>query len=505
MNYRLHVVAWIVTAALVAPWLAHAQGRAPMGERRVALVIGNSAYKEAPLRNPVNDARAIAARLRTLGFDVTLRENLKSRELGGIYREFRSKITPGAVALVFYAGHGLQVKGQNYFPAVDSDISGEEDVPLQSLNLGTLLDTMEEAKAGVNLVFLDACRDNPFARRFRSAARGLAKVEAASGTLIHYATRPGSVAADGNGRNGTYTEELLAKIGQPGIPVELMLKQVTNSVMAKTRGRQEPWVEGSLRGDFYFIFQGPTSLQVQPPAPDPSANDRALWETVKDSNNPDELRAYLDRFPEGLFSAVARSRLNALAGVKPPAQVSTILPSVPSNQAVAVAPPPSSSRPTSSDAEQASRALERLLTKFLSVTSTQYGDVKKDTFRLHEKSIQYEGRQCVKTGIVAGAWRRGDECASEVATNFRINLAHLVRRLQDVQIKEHTNFFWGSEFSVIMTIPVIIPIYQPAGDGKWRKEGESLTSPEFYFRFKEESDARGFTDALKTLSAYYAP
>jgi TPR repeat protein len=204
----------------------------------------------------------MAKQLQKYGFYVILKENVKTREIGNVYREFRTKITPGGVALVFYAGHGLQVKGQNYFPAVDSEISSEEDVPLQSLNLGTILDSMDEAKAGVNLVFLDACRDNPFVRRFRSAQRGLAKIEAASGTLIHYATRPGSVAADGHGRNGTYTEALLTNLGKSGIPVELMLKKVTNEVVDKTKGQQEPWIEGSLRGDFYFVLQGPTTIHL---------------------------------------------------------------------------------------------------------------------------------------------------------------------------------------------------------------------------------------------------
>ena len=203
----------------------------------MALVIGNAAYGQGSLANPVNDARAMASRLRTLGFDVILRENLKTRDIGGVYREFRSKIAPGNVALVFYAGHGIQFKGQNYFPAVDSVINSEEDVPLQSLNLSSLLDNMEEAKAGVSLVFLDACRNNPYSRSFRSPSNGLAKVEAASGTLIHYATKPGSVAADGDGKNGTYTEALLAQMSEPGVPVELMLKRVANRVVTKTKGK----------------------------------------------------------------------------------------------------------------------------------------------------------------------------------------------------------------------------------------------------------------------------
>lgn len=290
-------------------------------EKRVALVIGNAAYRQGALTNPVNDARAISRKLRSLGFEVVLHENLKLRDIGGVYREFRSKITPGGVALVFYAGHGIQFKGQNYFPAIDADISSEEDVPLQSLNLGNLLDNMEEAKAGVSLVFLDACRDNPFARRFRSATRGLAKVEAASGMLIHYATRPGSVASDGEGQNGTYTEALLAQMSSPGVPVELMLKRVANQVVTKTKGKQEPWVEGSLRGDFYFISQGPTTVQVQQAPADPEGE---AWKMAERTDSIEALEAYLREYPKGNYAAAARIRLAALKkteGLPSPAPV----------------------------------------------------------------------------------------------------------------------------------------------------------------------------------------
>ena len=278
------------------------------GESRVALVIGNSDYKEGKLANPVNDARAMAARLQALGFSVVLRENLKLRQIGGVYNEFRSKITPGAVALVFYAGHGLQIKGLNYFPAVDSEITSEYDVATQSLSLGALLDNMEEAKAGVSLVFLDACRDNPYARRFRTSSRGLAKVEAASGTLIHYATKPGSVASDGSGKNGTYTEALLAQISEPNLPVEQMLKRVTNRVVLETKGKQEPWVEGSLRGDFYFIFKGPINVQAQVPI-DAEAE---AWKAAESAATPAGYKLYLDSYPSGRLAVAARIRLGAL-------------------------------------------------------------------------------------------------------------------------------------------------------------------------------------------------
>lgn len=294
---------------LVAAVLFVSLGSHAATEQRVALVIGNAAYKQGELSNPVNDARAMASQLRSQGFDVVLHENLKSRDIGSVYRQFRNKITPGGVALVFYAGHGIQFKGQNYFPAVDSNIASEEDVPLQSLHLGTLLDNMEEAKAGVSLVLLDACRDNPFARRFRSATRGLAKVEAASGTLIHYATKPGSVASDGEGQNGTYTEALLAQMSEPGVPVELMLKRVTNRVVVKTKGKQEPWVEGSLRGEFYFIFQGPSSIQLQPtatPRKTKAEREEELWDSIKDSDNVEVLNEYLKAYPKGHFVTQAR-------------------------------------------------------------------------------------------------------------------------------------------------------------------------------------------------------
>ena len=237
--------------------LAVAKTAAPATEARVALVIGNSSYRSAPLANPVNDARAISAKLRKLGFQVIERENLRQKQVGAVLREFRSKLKPGGVALFFYAGHGLQVKGVNYLPVVDADIASEEDVPTQSLDANKVLELMDEAKTRLNLVFMDACRNNPYARSFRSAADGLAKVNAPSGTIISFATRPGSVAADaGTGRNGLYTEHLLAAMDLPDTAIEQALKRVVSGVKRASKGRQEPWMEGSIEGDFYFRFTG---------------------------------------------------------------------------------------------------------------------------------------------------------------------------------------------------------------------------------------------------------
>lgn len=236
---------WVAALVLQASAMALAQSR-------VALVIGNADYARSPLKNPTNDAKDFANSLRGYGFTVLERTNLTTKQIGPTLREFRSKLSPGSVAVVFYAGHGLQIKGENYLPAVDADIHGEEDVPTQSMSTRQLMDVLADAKTRMNLVFLDACRDNPYARSFRSASQGLSRENAPSGTLISFATRPGSVAADGEGRNGLYTSVLLQQMRQSNQPIEQVLKRVVSGVRAGSKGQQEPWMEGSIEGDFCF-------------------------------------------------------------------------------------------------------------------------------------------------------------------------------------------------------------------------------------------------------------
>ena len=305
----------LVVLLCIASTLCAAQ---PAGEKRVALVIGNAAYKSSPLTNPVNDARAIADQLKSLGFDVISRENLKVAQIPGVLREFRSRIQPGAVAMFFYAGHGLQIKGVNYLPAVDAAVQGEDDVPLQSLNVNQVLDIMEDTKTRLNLVFLDACRNNPFARSLRSAAGGLARVNAPSGTLISFATRPGSTASDGTGKHGLYTEYLLQEIIKPNQPVEQMLKGVVIGVKKLSQGKQEPWMEGSLDGDFYFVG-GPLAQAAPVLAAAPSGIGEAatfeltFWDSIKVSTQAADFRAYLAKYPQGQFAPLAEARVAALA------------------------------------------------------------------------------------------------------------------------------------------------------------------------------------------------
>lgn len=228
----------------------------PADAARLALVIGNRDYIVGALKNPANDAAAMGAALKALGFQVTLVRNLRRDDIGSTVDGFTSKIGPGDDVVVFYAGHGMQVKGVNYLPAIDASIRSESDVALNSINLSQLLDRLDEAKAGVRLLLVDACRDNPFARTFRSASRGLARVEGApTGTLLHFATRPGGVADDGVGANGLYTTHLLRHLRTPGLPVESMLKRVASDVRQASGGSQQPWTEGALDGEFFFSPQ----------------------------------------------------------------------------------------------------------------------------------------------------------------------------------------------------------------------------------------------------------
>jgi len=300
------------TIALLAGLLLTVSAYAQQKEQRVALVIGNSAYKQGPLRNPVNDARDMAARLRSLGFTVIERSNLGIRQIGSTLREFRAKLTPGSVALVFYAGHGVQIKGENYLPAVDAEISGEEDVPNQSLAVRQIMDVLGDAKTRLNLVFLDACRDNPYARTFRTASRGLSKENAPSGTLISFATRPGSLAADGMGKNGLYTGALLLAMNDANRPIEQILKTVVTSVKAGSTNQQEPWMEGSIQGEFCF---GDCTRVVQSVVPEMSAAqlEEKFWDDAKAAGNKEGFEGYLESYPKGRYVSLARANINRLS------------------------------------------------------------------------------------------------------------------------------------------------------------------------------------------------
>ncbi|HEX7332799.1 MAG TPA: caspase family protein [Pyrinomonadaceae bacterium] len=233
--------------------LQRESSRVSANERRIALVIGNGAYSNVPpLRNPSNDASDMGAMLRSLGFEVTSGINLSQRDMKRLIREFGQKLKDGGSGLFYYAGHGIQSRGRNYLIPIEADIQSETDVEDQSVDVSLVLGLMDEANNSLNVVILDACRNNPFARSFRSAGNGLAQVDAPTGTLIAYSTAPGRVARDGEGRNGIFTAELLKQMQVPGLSIEALLKRVRGNLKQLTNGEQVPWESSSLVGNFYF-------------------------------------------------------------------------------------------------------------------------------------------------------------------------------------------------------------------------------------------------------------
>jgi uncharacterized caspase-like protein len=222
-------------------------------ERRMALVIGNGAYESAPLRNPVNDARDLAAALADSGFEVTRLENANLRDLRNSLRDFGEKLKrQGGVGLYYFAGHGMQVKGHNYLIPVAAQIQREDEVEFESLDANLVLEKLDGAGNRFNIVIFDACRNNPFARAFRSSTQGLAQMDAPSGAVVAFATSPGSVASDGTGRNGLYTQYLVENVRRTGITIEDVFKQVRAAVRRDSAGKQTPWESTSLEGEFYF-------------------------------------------------------------------------------------------------------------------------------------------------------------------------------------------------------------------------------------------------------------
>ena len=294
--------------------------RGTVRERKVALVIGNGAYETAALKNPVSDARAVAKLLRELGFEVLLRENLNDEGFAEALRALGTRLKPGGVSLFYFAGHGMQVGGRNYLIPVGASIENEDEVAYRAIDANQVLDKMSRAASALNLVILDACRNNPFTRSFRAQINGLAHMEAPSGTLIAFATSPGSVAADGEGANSTYTKHLLANIGVAGVPVEIALKRVREGVSRETLGRQIPWESSSLMGDFYFrAGEGGTQVALAETAETHLATERAFWESIQARGGSEEYLAYLRQYPNGRFAALAKARLNAAEQAKPQA------------------------------------------------------------------------------------------------------------------------------------------------------------------------------------------
>ena len=380
MRYRFFHIALLSFAFAFASAAAFAQTRnlqiekdaasnAAATENRVALIIGNAAYKESPLFNPVNDASDLATALERRGFRVLLRENVGERGLKEAVDQFASYLKRGGVGLFFFAGHGVQVNGQNFLVPVDVGFGSEAEISYKAVAAEYVLSRMAEAGNRVNIVMLDACRDNPF-QPARSAKKGLAQMSVGrneKGTYIAYATSPGSTAADGQGRNGMYTTHLLRSLEENDSDIDKVFGRVRAWVVQDTDGGQVPWTTTSLIDSFYFDpKQALVAIQqpVRPPPPRPeavapsrpfnAAEEREFWARIEKSQNAQDYRDYLDRFSSGPNAAFARFRLlryggaaaapSAPADTAPAAPVPAAppaeLPSAPPTQVAALAPTP---------------------------------------------------------------------------------------------------------------------------------------------------------------------
>lgn len=305
-------------------WLAAASAAMP-AEKRVALVVGNGAYKFVPvLRNAPLDATDIKTKFKALGFDVLGGNDLDRVALVNALVAFGRAAERADVAVVYYAGHGLQVNGQNYLVPTDAlvDNEAELDVTLVPLELA-----MQQLRRGsrINIVMLDACRDNPFAaslartmgtRALGALGHGLSRVPAVSGTFVAYATQPDNVALDGEDRNSPFTSALLRHIEEPGLSISDLMIEVRNEVMQSTNGKQVPWDSSSLTGRFTFKVEGAVIV-----VPEKGTSEEMLfWQSVKDSRTASEIEAYLKRYPSGIFADLARARITELGRASPSGQ-----------------------------------------------------------------------------------------------------------------------------------------------------------------------------------------
>lgn len=306
---------WLAAALVAAMIMASG----PAEAARKALVIGNAAYPTQRLANPVNDATDVAAQLKALGYEVTLATDATRTRMTRAVLDFRRGLAAGDEAVVFYAGHGMQVRGANWLIPVDADPREEAEVEAVAVGLDWLLRNISEAGARTTLVLLDACRNNPFESRFRGGTRGLARVEAAaSGTLVSYAARPGTVADDGRARNSPYTAAWLAALAEPGLTHHRILDRVHLAVKQSTADRQETWQEGQLTGELVLNRAAPAAAGAPVPAFDPRLVELRFWESTERGGTRADYEAYLSRYPDGEFVGLAKARVAAAsAGPSP--------------------------------------------------------------------------------------------------------------------------------------------------------------------------------------------
>ena len=303
------------------------------GAQRVALVIGNASYANVPeLANPLNDAADVGDAFERLGYSVTRLEDVGRAQMRDGLKEFSRAAAAAEVAIVFYAGHGIEVDGSNFLVPVDAALANDMDVEWEAIPLDLVSRSVERA-SGLRLIVLDACRDNPFAAKMRrsgatrSVGRGLARMQLAhQGLLVAYAAAEGDVASDGSGRNSPYSKALLEHLETPGLEVRVLFGRVRDAVMATTKSGQQPYTYGSLSGDEMYLAAARVAEPEPPPLVQPQqtghvstlrdkarwAVEEEFWALIKDSDDPLDFEEYLEHYPNGVYAPLARMRLKRL-------------------------------------------------------------------------------------------------------------------------------------------------------------------------------------------------
>ncbi|EPX80314.1 caspase family protein [Litoreibacter arenae] len=317
----------ILVLCLIASLPSYAQDAA---DKRIALIIGNAAYKNVPeLKNPRNDSQDLAAALEQVGFEVLLHTDLTQGSMLDTLRGFRRRATEADVALIYFAGHGIEIDRENYLLPVDAVLETDSDINFEAVKLETMIFAASGADR-LSMVIVDACRNNPFATSIkrtnpnRSIGRGLTAVEPSKNTLVAYAAKEGTTAADGNGRNSPYADALISSLKTPKLEVGLMMRQVRDKVLDATGGRQEPFVYGSLSADQIYLNDPDGGTEAQPAlmiaedvvqdVPDTSAAEIVFWKSISDQHAVEELQTYLQKYPEGFFAELARARIKRAGG-----------------------------------------------------------------------------------------------------------------------------------------------------------------------------------------------
>jgi hypothetical protein len=317
MQVRI-AIAWMLLSAVALTLCPTGQARA---ETRVALVIGNGGYRHAPaLANPANDAADVAASLERLHFSVHRLINASYDDMRRTLLEFGHEARRADIAIVFYAGHGMEIAGENWLIPVDAVLKADTDIEQEAISLRSVtIEVSGAAKLG--LVSLDACRDNPFAAHMQRTAqlrsavpRGLVRVEPSGSVLVAYAAKDGTTAADGNARNSPFTAALLRYIETPGLEVNFLFRDVHDDVLTATEQRQEPYVYGALSKDPIFLASLPAAANA-PIAPAGPTPDEAAWDLIKDTGNIDVLRRFISQFPESPRRRDAEQRVDRLAAL----------------------------------------------------------------------------------------------------------------------------------------------------------------------------------------------